>query len=347
MTRVSEKSSVNAIQHSLHRTKSRLEDLQLKGSNLKQIQKPSDDPIGNTEVLAVRSKKADNKQYAKNSAYASTVLTMTENALADLSEVVMKAKELAISQASEVYDGKTRINIAKEIEQLRKEAVSIANRKLGNRFLFSGHATLTKPFNADGVYSGDQGKIHTEVGRGQFIPININGVEALFFNEIKGLSSEQFSLGQIKNDNPLANKVGKNIDENKLNRELSGQKELAKIENLDLKNRDNLISILKTFENGVKSNNTAIIQGLLDQFDNAYDHIVKKRTQVGALQTNLSRVELNNERDMIVQDKYRSQYEDVDVADLFSELSKQQMILDATYKSSSKLLNQTLMDYLR
>jgi flagellar hook-associated protein 3 FlgL len=345
MTRVSENSSSNAIQYSLHRTKRKLEDLQLKGADLKNIHKPSDDPIGNTEVLAIRSKKSDNIQFGKNISYANTMLTISENALSDLSEVLLKAKELAIAQSSEIYDGDIRTSIAEEIRQLRLEATSIGNRKLGNRYIFSGHATLTKPFNELGQYFGDQGKINTEVGQGQFIPINVTGIEAFYYEDIDALNFENFSLGQKENTKMNEDK---NIDANKLNRDLASSKELSKIDHKkDLKNFDNVITLLSTLENGVKSNNVDIIQGLLDKLDKAYDHVVRKRTQVGGLQNNLVRVEQNNERDLVVQDQYRSKYEDVDVADLFSELKKQQTVLEATYKSSSQLLNQTLMDYLR
>mgnify|MGYP000506914891 CR=1 FL=1 len=54
MTRVSEASSFHAINHAVGKTKSRLEDIELKCSNLKRIQKQSDDQIGNTELQADR-----------------------------------------------------------------------------------------------------------------------------------------------------------------------------------------------------------------------------------------------------------------------------------------------------
>ncbi len=66
MSRVSEGSSIHAIQYSIAKTKEKLEDLQLRGSNLKQVQRPSDDPVGNMEILSIRSKSIDNDQYKRN-----------------------------------------------------------------------------------------------------------------------------------------------------------------------------------------------------------------------------------------------------------------------------------------
>jgi flagellar hook-associated protein 3 FlgL len=43
----------------------------------------------------------------------------------------------------------------------------------------------------------------------------------------------------------------------------------------------------------------------------------------------------------------RSTLLDADVAELFSDIQKQQAILKTTYQSSQGVLNQTLMDFLK
>ena len=96
MSRVSEASSFHAIKHAVGKTKSRLEDLQIKGSNLKAIQKPSDNPIGNVELLSIRSQNVDSGQYLRNVSYAKTQLTFAENSIEELTDIMSKAKEIAI-----------------------------------------------------------------------------------------------------------------------------------------------------------------------------------------------------------------------------------------------------------
>ena len=100
MSRVSESSSVHAIKYAVDKNKSRIEDLQIKGSNLKRVQKPSDDPVGNMEILSIRSKSIDNDQYKRNASVAKTQLTFTESAIEELTNLMVEAKELAISQSS-------------------------------------------------------------------------------------------------------------------------------------------------------------------------------------------------------------------------------------------------------
>ena len=133
MSRVSENSSINSINYAVGKTKGRLEDLQLKGSTLKRVSKPSDDPIGNTELLAIRSQNIDAEQYLRNLNFAKTQLSYTENVLEEMTDLLVKAKELAIGQASTLFGPEVRQGVAKEIHQIRQQILSIANKRIGNR----------------------------------------------------------------------------------------------------------------------------------------------------------------------------------------------------------------------
>jgi flagellar hook-associated protein 3 FlgL len=94
MSRVSENSSIHSINYAVGKTKGRLEDLQMKGSTLKRMNKPSDDPVGNAELLAIRSQNIDAGQYMRNINFAQTQLAYTEDVLEEMTELLNKAKEL-------------------------------------------------------------------------------------------------------------------------------------------------------------------------------------------------------------------------------------------------------------
>ncbi len=78
MSRVSENSSIHSINYAVGKSKGKLEDLQLKGSTLKRVSKPSDDPVGNIELMAIRSQNVDAEQYIRNLNFAQTHLSYTE-----------------------------------------------------------------------------------------------------------------------------------------------------------------------------------------------------------------------------------------------------------------------------
>lgn len=189
MTRVSENSNTHAVNFAINKAKSRLENLQLKGSNLKAITRPSDNPIANVESLTIDSIQGDNKQYIRNSDFAVLQLNTTEKALEELNDLLMKAKEIAIAQSSDFYDADIRKNVSKEIGQIYNQALTIANKRVGNRYIFAGHSTLKTPFNIYGDYAGDNGHTHLEVAKDFFIPINLHGKEVFFGEDIhKGVN---------------------------------------------------------------------------------------------------------------------------------------------------------------
>lgn len=342
MTRVSENSSFHAINYSVGKSKSKLENLQLSGSNLKRIQRPSDDPIGNTELLSIRSKNVDSEQYLRNSNYAKTQLTFTENAIEEMTDLVVKAKELAIGQASNLYSPEVRQSVAREVNQLRNQALGIANRRLGNKYIFSGHKTLTRPFDEKGNYFGDEQTTNIEVNKDFFVPINFSG-KYIFYEK------ENNTMQSTPNANPL------------INTELNSGRELASTENqitdendmveqnFEFKGpgRSSVFGDLERLENALITNNHIIIQSVLPKLDTHVDRLVEIRTQIGSTSNSIEKAEENIEKTKLLNAEYTSKIEDADVAKLFTDLTRQQNVMNATYKTSAQLMNKSLLDFIR
>ena len=180
MTRVSENSSTATLKYALNKTKAKMEDLQLKGSTLKSITRPSDNPVSNVEAMAITSSTNDNIQYLKNADFALLSLSVTEKSIEELTDIVSKAKEIAIAQSSDFFNADVRKNVANEVQQLYNQAMAISNKKVGMKHIFSGTNTLTVPFDGNGNYKGDDGHISLEVSRNFFVPINLTGKEVFF-----------------------------------------------------------------------------------------------------------------------------------------------------------------------
>ena len=358
MSRVSENSSFHAIGYSVGKTKSRLEDLQLKGSNLKRIQKPSDDPVGNIELLSARSKDVDANQYLRNASYANTQLSFTENAIEELTNIVVKAKELAIGQASNLFGADVRKNIAKEIQQLKKQTVSVANRRLNNRYIFGGFKTLTKPFDENGKYLGDFNTTTLEVSKDFFVPINFNGREVFYsstdsslkdidsFHQIESVREE---LERPPKEEPLNPFVAQEEIENE--RELSKGRKVASTSASEIEKsmegQSSLFSDLASLENALLTNNHQIVQSLLPSLDNHLTRLISTRAKIGSVMNSITNSEESIEKNKLLNEQYRSKIEDADVAELFSDLARQKSVLDATYKSSAQLMNQSLINFIR
>lgn len=342
MTRVSESSSFHAINHAVGKTKSRLEDIQLKGSNLKRIQKPSDDPIGNTELLAVRSVDIDNQQYLRNISFGKAQLAFVENAIEELTDLVVKAKELAIGQASNFYDADIRKSVAKEINQIKKQIISIGNRRMGNKYVFGGHKTLTQPFDEQGNYFGDGKRTQIEVSKDFFVPVSLPGKDVFFSKEARnGLENPEPMQQQImQEEQPDTNDI-------KINRNLASQFEpQEEAEQQIMERGGNIIKHINSLENALKTNTPEIVQTLLPILDQDMNNLIEIRTGIGSTINSIENAESNIEKTKLLNAEYKTKIEDADVAELFTDLTRQQNTLNATYKASSQLMNRSLLDFL-
>jgi flagellar hook-associated protein 3 FlgL len=345
MSRVSENSSHQAVGHSISKTKSRLEDLQVKGSNLKSVQKPSDDPVGSTEVLLLRSRLSDSDQFLKSAHLAKTSLEYTENALADINDLLLRAKEIAVAQSSSIYTQEARINIAEEVKQIRSQMLSIANKRLGNRYIFAGHKSLNPAFDKEAKYQGDGGKVQVEVGKDFFVPINMSGKDVFFINtasEKKYTPLREQPLNDFPKPDPHSERelASQHQDGEEL---LEGQEASVTKTNSEL----SVFEVLEGMYNALVTDNPKIIQTLLTNIDDFQEHITRMRTKLGSQSNSIQYSEFNTEKEKVLNEGQRSQIEDSDVAELFSGIQKQQAVMDATYKASYGLLNRNLLQFIK
>jgi len=367
MSRVSDTSSSSALRFAMNRVKEKLEDLHIKGASLKKIVKPSDDPIGNVELLALRSQKADNTQFIRNNNYAQVNLEYTDAALSDITEILNKVKEIAIAQSSDVYNKEVRKNVAKEVNQLKKQMLAVANRRLGNRYLFSGYKTQSQPFDKNGKYHGDGGQVHIEISKDFFVPINLTGYQ-IFFNQQKTKvidstpSINKIYEDEFKDDNKstdqldeldqsdlkLSNSLADNQEnEDKIKDKIDNIRKLASIEEKSFENQDTVFDILDSLETALENNIPDIVQDLLEKIDSATTKIVTLRTLVGSVSNSAFNSANQTERNQLNIETYKSNIEDADIAELFTDIKKQQDILEATYATSANMMRQKLLDFIR
>lgn len=165
---------LNNVANDLYRT-------QRKMSSGKEITKPSDDPFGTTRALSARRELEEIAQLKKNVDDALAWQGVTEVALARITDVVQRARELLVQGASDSNSTVQREAIAKEIDQLIETAKTEANGSYGGRYIFSGTATNTKPYAVGGAdaYAGDAGNIVRTIGPGVSIAVNVSGADFL------------------------------------------------------------------------------------------------------------------------------------------------------------------------
>tara|TARA_B100000925_G_scaffold291955_1_gene282860 strand:+ start:7116 stop:8084 length:969 start_codon:yes stop_codon:yes gene_type:complete len=322
MVRVTEKSSSSAVTFAVNKAKSKLEELQLKGANLKKIRKPSDNPTGNAKALQLSSRNKNIEQYLKNIDYAEFNVNIIEKSVEEITNILNKAKEIAVLQSSDFYGADIKENVAEEVTQLKKQLMGISSKRLGNRYIFSGHQSLTKPFDEFGNYYGDDKNIEIEIAQDFRIPVTLNGKELFYF------------------DKEIPVPTNKKDESNDPSRQLASTQETKIVQK-------NIIQLVDALETSLRTNDKFLTQSLLEDFDTATKNVIQARTKLGSVTNSIESFRNKLEKEEIDNKELKSKIVDADIADLFSEVSKQQQVLGTAYKSGQAIINRSLMDFLK
>ncbi len=315
--RVTENTNYETIREGLHRSKDRLDNLQLQSATLRKLNHPSDDPVGSAKVLELRTEKENYEQFLRNGQIARSFLDSTDHALGDLSDMIMRCKEIAINQASSPNSSEeARLSVSEELGQLFQQAVAVANRKLGDRFLFGGYKTLRPPVDSEGVYHGDDGQQMIEIANEVFISMNIPGSEG--FNTQPKPSN--YSQGT-----PPSEKEDAHTD----------------LENV------NLFEAIRKIRIAVLAGDIGNVRNALDDFDRLQSKMISLRAKVGARIQGLQITERSLERHGLTNSALSSTIEDADMVQVVNDMGKEETVFKSALASSRRLIQPTLLDFLK
>lgn len=191
LTRITNALQRNMLMGSMNQSLRRILELQNQIATGRRINAPSDDPIGANTAMELQHALQKNERYTANVETGLQRLGLTELAMRDLNDILTQAKTLMLQQANASATPETRSNAAIAVDGMLKEALSIANRKYGNTYLFGGAQTRSAPFellNGAVAYKGDSLEAFTNVSDGISIPMSISGAAAFgaLSTEIRG-----------------------------------------------------------------------------------------------------------------------------------------------------------------
>ena len=320
--RVTENTSYGVVRDSISRSKGRIEKLQTQSATLKKLNTPSDDPIGSAKVLEIRTDKVNNDQFQMNAKLTETFLANSDHALGELADIMVRAKEIALGQSSGASSTEdTRLGVSEEVTQLFQQAVSVGNRRIGERYLFGGYKTQKPPIDAEGRYQGDDGQIMVEIAKDVFLSMNVTGVDAF-------------------NSQPAASADTKRQTYRAPAAELQGP-EQAGPENV------NVFDVLQNLRIGLLTGNLDGIRDTLERFDTMHSRLISMRAKVGSRVQGLQSTADALERHNITNAQLSQSIEDADMAQVVSDLAKEEAVFRSALQSSQKLIQPTLMDFLK
>ena len=127
---------------------------------------PGDDPT--VAALMVRGQQTIDRMNAinQNASRAGDEVDAADSALQSLSDVLARARELAVQMGNDSYSAADRAGAATEIDGLVQQAVTLMNTNVNGRYIFGGNQDQTAPFDTSGNYNGDTAVRQVEVAPG-------------------------------------------------------------------------------------------------------------------------------------------------------------------------------------
>lgn len=322
--RISENSTLGTVRDSLNRSRLKMNDLYKQNSTQKRVNTPSDDPVGNAKIMTIRNTTLDNKQFEANANLAKTFLNYTDASLEEITNLLVRAKELALGQASSAANGpSSRLMVAEEVKNIYEGINSLANRKLGDRYIFSGYKTNTPPFDDHGTYKGDDGKIMVEVQKDSFVSMNLPGRDVFLG---KATALERSAAGQ--------------------NAAMQVSPEGA-VDQQAARPDEDMFRTLNALRVGLMTNDVDMIRSTLDPIDQIRNRVIMARAQVGARSAAIDTSNGSMDRSNTFNAELQSNIEDADMISVVSDLAREETVLRASLQATNKLVQPTLLDFLR
>jgi flagellar hook-associated protein 3 FlgL len=365
---------------------------------------PADDPIAAVHILELQRAQSESEQFAKNSTLAKNRLSIEEQSMIDVGNVLNRVRELMV-QAGNVgtLSNNDRLSIATELSARLDELQDIANRQDGNgEYLFSGYATKTKPFSGgDGTpisYVADQGERQLAISTTQRVADSHNGFDVFVdipegnctFSTAVNMAntgSGSIDIGSVvdrtawvpddytitftsattyqvtDSATPTPNVVttgtytaGSAIQFNGVSVTIKGTPAVGDTFSVEQSRSEDIfqtvgdvISILRQPAGNAVANAklSSTLSGSLQQLDQATDHFLGVRAQIGVRLATLDSVDGSREAMDIDMASALSDLRDLDYAQALTQMNQQLVGLQAAQLSYTKISGLSLFNYLR
>lgn len=144
--RVSQQSMYANFLTNMNQATTDLMDINNKAASQKEVNKPSDDPLGTARILNYRDSLASLDQYLDNMDTATGWLKLADDTLVQASDLITRAKEIAEQGATGTLTASDREILSYNMRQLFEQMVSIANTSFGGQSIFAGQNVNGKAY---------------------------------------------------------------------------------------------------------------------------------------------------------------------------------------------------------
>ncbi|PIE68993.1 MAG: hypothetical protein CSA21_04775 [Deltaproteobacteria bacterium] len=161
--RVSHRSMYANFLAQMNQSTTDLMDIHNKVASEKEINAPSDDPLGTSRILGYRDSLAGLNQYLENMDTATGWLKLADDTLMKTSELIIRAKEITEQASTGTLTAANRKSLAFAMRQMFQEMVSVANTSFGGQGIFAGLRVEGNAYETGLMVSDNQGGLEPYV----------------------------------------------------------------------------------------------------------------------------------------------------------------------------------------
>lgn len=177
--RVANKTFYDAVTYNLRNRTQEMNKANEIVSTGKRINNLSDDPVGLTQALNLKSAISNIGQMQRNISLGNSWLASSESALTHVEDIISDTKVLCIQMANATIGSAERLSAAGTVQNMLDEIISLANTHVAGSYIFSGSKTDTTPFSSDWTYNGNNHAFTIKIGKDTTIEVGGDG-EAIF-----------------------------------------------------------------------------------------------------------------------------------------------------------------------
>jgi len=166
------------VQRNLARLQSENADASQKATTGLRIANPSDDPIGAAELARLQASLGNASAHRDTIKAVRGDAELAESTLAQATEIMTRAKEIAMQGANDSLSADDRKALATEAQNLKSGLLQLANTRGSKGYIFAGSQTDQKAFDVNGLFQGDDVEQTVDVGSSTPTPVSASGAKA-------------------------------------------------------------------------------------------------------------------------------------------------------------------------
>ena len=291
----------------------------------KVINTVSDDPHKAIKIMNINNEIKYTEKYNSNIDETVGWMNTTDGALESTGNLLNEIKETILKVGNGTYSQNEMKSLNADINEKIKQLADTLNSTYGGKYLFAGTNVDDAPLK---VVENPDGSVKLEFSKdknGQTIP-NTDDLKADISSGIN--IDYNISVGEILNIKDGNGNTVNLLDE-----------------------INNLSTLMNDIANGDEQTAAKAKETLLNdtkgKIDTLFDHVVNERTSLGVRVSTAEKIkELNDEDILNIQDVL-SKTQDTDVVEKFIELKSAEMIYQASIQVGAKLIQPTILDYIR